>query len=514
MELNCTPSRAASHRCSIQIGSGSAQRSRVQQLVVDFDAAVSIDPGAFQLQHRLPTSSTLTAVPTQFTTSTTANGGTRATITFSGPLVNSVGSLADGNYLLTVLSANVRRTSDNAAFDGDGDGQPGGNYVLGDDETDNFFALYGDTNGDRLVGVAEFGEFRSTFGRSSSDSAFNSLFDFEGDAVVGVSDFGQFRSRFGKPKFQFFEDQPAQLDFSRSSFSSRWVTSSPWARVTYDTTATKLTVTVNAKFDANQAANNIGVYLDGVFWKAVSTSFAPATQGSVVIDLPPGQKRVTLQNGPANWTGGANIEGSYIQSVSANRMLNRVVAPNDNTLVLVGDSIAIGASATNLHEDGWGQRLRKIGQQVAFESYGARSLYEEAVNDAARSASVQRLVEYSPSRIWIALGTNDWGARPVVSCRISDRHASLPASHSRCLAQRSIYVQSPLIRQDESQVVNGQTVQDFRNASQNAVTGLSYVTFIDGLPILQLPDLADGVHPASEGHQKIFNFVRSVLGPR
>lgn len=128
-------------------------------------------------------------------------GTTRATLTFSGPLVRSNGSLADGNYVLTILGASIRRASDNLAFDGDSDGIAGGNYVLGDDETDNFFALYGDTNGDRLVGVSEFGEFRSSFGKVPTDVGFNPLFDFDSNGVVGVSDFGEFRSRFGKPKF-------------------------------------------------------------------------------------------------------------------------------------------------------------------------------------------------------------------------------------------------------------------------------------------------------------------------
>ncbi len=79
----------------------------------------------------------------------------------------------------------------------------GDSYTLGTVEADNFFALYGDTNGDGVVGIAEFGQFRSAFGKLSSDPGYNALVDFDSDGAIGVSDFGQFRSRFGKPKLPF-----------------------------------------------------------------------------------------------------------------------------------------------------------------------------------------------------------------------------------------------------------------------------------------------------------------------
>ncbi len=88
-------------------------------------------------------------------------------------------------------------------MDINGDGQGGDLYTLGASEADNFFALYGDTNGDGLAGTAEFGQFRSSFGRSVGEAGYDELLDYEGDGFVGITDFGQFRSRFGKPKMTF-----------------------------------------------------------------------------------------------------------------------------------------------------------------------------------------------------------------------------------------------------------------------------------------------------------------------
>ena len=169
---------------SYVIGDGTAQRSIVDSITVRFDGEVEIQPGAFVLTHR--TSGALIA--TSFTESLGV-----AVVEFSGTGTHGRGALDDGYYELTIRSHLVTR-----------DGLPMANdVVVGSVQSDGFFALYGDTNGDGIVGVAEFGQFRSTFGKSSDMVGFNPLLDYEQDGTVGVSDFGQFRSRFGKPQLQF-----------------------------------------------------------------------------------------------------------------------------------------------------------------------------------------------------------------------------------------------------------------------------------------------------------------------
>ncbi len=111
------------------------------------------------------------------------------------------GALDDGYYQLVIDGSRIRRGSQGLDLNRDGIG--GDSQTIGSVEADGFFALYGDTNGDGVVGVAEFGQFRSTFGKLSSDPGYNSLFDYDGDGAVGVSDFGQFRTRFGKPRMRF-----------------------------------------------------------------------------------------------------------------------------------------------------------------------------------------------------------------------------------------------------------------------------------------------------------------------
>ena len=181
-----------------QFGDGSAQRSSVQQIVITFDGAVDILDGAFTLVKRGPGGGT---VDTSATAVVLGSGQTMVTLSFSGSFTRASGALVDGYYELTIQGGRILRAGNR--LDANQDGIGGDVVVRGALETDNFFALYGDTNGDGVLGIAEFGQFRTAFGKLQGDPSYNRLFDYEGDGAISVSDFGQFRSRFGKPKIPF-----------------------------------------------------------------------------------------------------------------------------------------------------------------------------------------------------------------------------------------------------------------------------------------------------------------------
>jgi hypothetical protein len=124
------------------------------------------------------------------------NGVTIATITFNGASTRGGGALIDGNYELTIDASKISRGSN--LLDGDRDGTGGGDYRYGNTSADAFFALYGDMNGDRQVGLGEFNSFRAAFGRSSGQTGYSRELDFDDDGVVNLTDFNQFRGRFGR----------------------------------------------------------------------------------------------------------------------------------------------------------------------------------------------------------------------------------------------------------------------------------------------------------------------------
>ncbi len=176
---------------AIVVGDG-VQKSRVETLTVNFDEEVVIAAGAFEVLKRGAGGG---SVP--FTLSTDVVGGkTVATLSFtSGAFING-GSLVDGNYQLSIFGAFVTDASGNA-FDGDRDGAVGGDQVFGASEADEFYRMFGDTNGDRTVSLAEFNQFRSAFGKSAGTAGYLAEFDFEANGAISLSDFNQFRSRFG-----------------------------------------------------------------------------------------------------------------------------------------------------------------------------------------------------------------------------------------------------------------------------------------------------------------------------
>ncbi|MEL7500230.1 MAG: choice-of-anchor Q domain-containing protein, partial [Planctomycetota bacterium] len=171
--------RAAPTVESIVVNNGDAQRSMINVINVSFSEIVNVSAADFLLQNTDTGTNVTPTVSTQL-----IGGKTVATLTFSGT-GTTAGSLDDGNYQLTVLDS-ITDAAGNS-LDGDGDGDAGGNA------TDDFFRLFGDSNGDGTVNIIDFFQFRNAFGNSELDERF----DVNGDGVINVLDFFQFRNRFG-----------------------------------------------------------------------------------------------------------------------------------------------------------------------------------------------------------------------------------------------------------------------------------------------------------------------------
>ncbi len=179
---------------SIQVGDGTEQRSFVNQVVVTFDGEVTFDVGAIAVIKRGVGGGIVT---TDVATAVNGLGQTVATITFSGAQTRgALGALQDGSYQLNIDGAKVHRGA--VHLDGDQDGIDGGDFAYGTESSDEFFALFGDLNGDRMIGLAEFNAFRNAFGRADDDPLYREELDFDGNGSVSLSDFNQFRSRFGR----------------------------------------------------------------------------------------------------------------------------------------------------------------------------------------------------------------------------------------------------------------------------------------------------------------------------
>ncbi len=168
---------------SMMVNDGNAQRSMVNSLTVTFSDIVTLDPAAFELRKQGGSLVNLTV------DISTVGARTVAVLSFAGPGIIG-GSLADGNYVLTIRSDMV----DDAfgrALDGDGDSSAGG------DRIDALFRLFGDSDGDRDVDLHDLFQFLSTLGRREGDPGFLWYMDYNGDDRVGVADLLAFVHRIG-----------------------------------------------------------------------------------------------------------------------------------------------------------------------------------------------------------------------------------------------------------------------------------------------------------------------------
>jgi hypothetical protein len=169
---------------SVVVNDGSAQRSMVNRISITLGGSVVLDPGAIELRRRDGS-----LVDAQLATSV-VGGKTVAVLTFGGPEFVG-GSLADGQYTLTVLADHVHDRW-GRELDGDGDGSAGGNRV------DGFSRLFGDADGDGDVDGQDRDRFRSAFGTTAGEIGYLWYFDFDGDGGVDGRDNGQFGRRFGQ----------------------------------------------------------------------------------------------------------------------------------------------------------------------------------------------------------------------------------------------------------------------------------------------------------------------------
>ena len=107
------------------------------------------------------------------------------------------GSLVDGNYQLTIDGGEVI-DSQGSAMDVDGDGTPGGILIIGDEEEEALYRLFGDVDQNRTVNVIDLLAFRIAFLSVEGDPSFNASVDWNLDGVIDVRDLLAFRRNFLK----------------------------------------------------------------------------------------------------------------------------------------------------------------------------------------------------------------------------------------------------------------------------------------------------------------------------
>ena len=313
---------------------------------------------------------------------------------------------------------------------------------------------------------------------------------------------------------------PVFLDTGTTSAGAGYTISSAFSRAAYTTAAKNVIVNYQSPaYNVSSTMVQLGVYVNGVFQQALTPP--ASTLQSQMLTLPAGTNRVEFVSGlQTSPSGQIPALGTFFVSAYADAPMTAISEAPVNRLLLYGDSITVGADSTVPTQSGWGILIRGYAAaysspfNVAWEAYGYRTLYRDYQNPGNLTAFVAQLVAYNPAKIWLAIGTNDYGIITWSAANFGAAYAAVLDAIHTALPSCLIYTQTPIVRTSEAANSFGNTLGDYRTAIASAQsTRTGFTAFVDGTTILTTADLdGTGVHPTTAGHAKYATFVRGVLG--
>ncbi|MFT7639828.1 MAG: hypothetical protein ACI9G1_001566 [Pirellulaceae bacterium] len=166
------------------------QRSDIRSLVVTFSEPVDITSSDLRLTNLGVDAPATADVEFALTAQHLSLNGNVLTISFAA------NELAEGVYQLEVLPSTTDSFGNN--LDGDANGVSGDAHTFRGNDTNSFYKLTAEWNGDGVVSVFDFTTFSYWFGASTVAAPFAPEYaDLSGDGGVSVFDFTGFSNNFG-----------------------------------------------------------------------------------------------------------------------------------------------------------------------------------------------------------------------------------------------------------------------------------------------------------------------------
>jgi len=255
--------------------------------------------------------------------------------------------------------------------------------------------------------------------------------------------------------------------------------------------------------------SQILVYVDDVYYTTLTYTGAETKE----VVLPAGNKKITLKEGIVSKPT-TTIIGTFLTSIALelDKYTPYTEGSTDDKVVFLGDSITVGTSATTPIKEGYAFLFsEENNHDVTCLGWGygtvkdfAETPLELADLNTWVTASLSNVT--SNKRIVIALGTNDYALDSTPVSTFKGWYENLVDEVNIIDSNIEIYCISPLIRVGETSLI-----QDYRDAIDEVCDVRSYCTYIDGLPILDLSDLADNVHPTTAGHKKYKDYIYNSI---
>ena len=277
----------------------------------------------------------------------------------------------------------------------------------------------------------------------------------------------------------------------------------------FETDAVSLTVDVyNTTPDGLNASADISIEDPS----GMKTYKLQTGESTIVHAMPDGKKQVTITSGGQAKRNG-EIRGVFIDTITFDGSAVQIEEPYQR-LVVYGDSLAAGGSVDHPSAEAWPVLLRRH-YSVMVESYGYRSLYDDASTSAKRAELVSKISAWTPDFIWLAIGTNDhtfgqWSAQDFGNSYVG----TLDAIHLSN-PQAVVFAQSPILQENESANSFGDDLESYRQQIAAAcLVRAAWCIFVDGKdPAFPQPDELDkdGVHLTTESSAKYAEAVLNII---
>ena len=291
-----------------------------------------------------------------------------------------------------------------------------------------------------------------------------------------------------------------------------YMETSPFSMLNVQTSATVVEVDLHTGlFGPYPMYAHITVLVDGAYHSKLNATADGLNTATAY--LPAGDKAVSFVSGLQSKPG-ATVLGTNVVSLRGNADMAQVSPAPADRILFYGDSITVGGNSDTPAVEGYSTLVRAAhAGSVAVEGYGYRALHNDCVDATARAAFVAKIVAYAPERIWLAIGTNDYGLNKWTAANFGTAYAALLDDLHTALPSATIFCQTPLLRTTETANGSGSTMGDYRTQISTAVsTRTAYATLVDGTTIMTTASLVDGVHPTTAGHVLYANAVKTMLG--
>lgn len=225
------------------------------------------------------------------------------------------------------------------------------------------------------------------------------------------------------------------------------------------------------------------------------------------------QRTVDLINSKQNYPS----SGTWLEQIlDYGNGSTSIVAPtrNGRSIVFIGDSICVGNDAYTPSVSGFTGVLRMRNWDtcnIVVEAMASQRLSYMEVDDPNFENLIERLTDYSPTDVYVAIGMNDFNGYSYSSIAdFKTAYQRLISGIKTALPSATIWLQSIIPPATVPNPV-GWTDTDFRLAvSQVAIS--ESCTYIDGSLCATRSDMGTGNHPTNAGYLIYANYIAPILG--